>query len=186
MTPLIASLLITHDDHFYLAETIQVLQGRAPSFVFVNRLPFHSAVGDWQKATQIAEQAGATVIVGEWHGEIEHRAAAGEHLLSLGYTHALLPDGDEIIEPRLLDTLLRIAENDIADVVHIRWDTYWKTPQHVIRPREPFTPCYLANLKVAKPVAGHQYRGGRHLHLGEDYGIVHHLSWVGTQSGMVK
>ena len=127
-------------------------------FVFVNQLPFFGEASDWQKSVEVAEAAGATVVVGEWHGEIEHRTAAGEHLLSLGYTHALLPDGDEIIEPRLLDTLLKIAEHDLADTVSVCWDTYWKTPQYVIRPREPFTPCYLANLKVSKPVAGHQYR----------------------------
>lgn len=176
-----ATIIITHDDSFYLTETIAALQGRVPSFVFVNRLPFHSTAGDWQRAAATAQAAGATVIVGEWRGEIEHRQAAGEHLLSLGYTHALLPDGDEIIEPKLLDTLLTIAENDLADTVTIRWDTYWKDPQHVIRPREPFSPTYLANLKVAVPVAGHQYRGGRHLHLDESYGIVHHLSWVGPE-----
>jgi hypothetical protein len=54
--------------------------------------------------------------------------------------------------PGLLDTLLSIAEHDLADTVTIRWDTYWKDPQHVIRPREPFSPTYLANLKVAVPI----------------------------------
>ncbi|MGC4044723.1 MAG: glycosyltransferase [Armatimonas sp.] len=177
----VAALLIAHDDHWYLTETIASLQGKIPAFVFVNKFPFFAEPGDWQKVVDAAERAGATVVVGEWQGEIEHRSAAGEHLLSLGFTHALLPDGDEIIEPRLLDTLLKIAESDLADVVTIRWDTYWKTPEFVIRPREGFTPSYLANLSVAAPVAGHQYRGGRMLFLDESYGLVHHLSWVGPE-----
>ena len=178
---MITIFFVLHDDHYYLTRGLQDFQRSLPSFVFVNKLPFFGEAGDWQRTAEMAEAAGATVVIGEWHGEIEHRQAAGEHLLSLGYTHALLPDGDEIIEPRLLDTLLKIAEHDLADTVSVCWDTYWKTPEYVIRPREPFTPCYLANLKVAKPVAGHQYRGGRHLHLSEDYGIVHHLSWVGPE-----
>ena len=37
------------------------------------------------------------------------------------------------LEPRLLDTLLKIAEHDLADTVSVCWDTYWKTPQYVIR-----------------------------------------------------
>ena len=90
-------IIITHDDYFFLSETIKAFQGRVPSFVFVNKLPFFGEAGDWRKTVEVAEAAGATVIVGEWHGEIEHRQAAGEHLLSLGYTHALLPDGNEML-----------------------------------------------------------------------------------------
>ena len=45
-------------------------------------------VPHWQKTAEVAEAAGATVVVGEWRGEIEHWAVTGEHILSLGYTHA--------------------------------------------------------------------------------------------------
>ena len=85
-------LYIVHDDDDYLRETIASLKEKVPSFVFVNKLPFFGEAGDWQRTAEIAEAAGA-IVVGEWQGEIEHRAAAGEYLLSLGYTHALLPDG---------------------------------------------------------------------------------------------
>lgn len=88
---------ISHDDAFYLTESLQAFQDRVPSFVFVNKIPFFGEAGDWQRTLEVAEAAGATVVVGEWHGEIEHRTAAGEHLLSLGYTHALLPDGNEML-----------------------------------------------------------------------------------------
>lgn len=160
-TSKVTALLIAHDDHWYLDATIQALRGRVPAYVFVNRIPFFGDPGDWQRTAKVAEEAGATVVVGEWHGEIEHRKAAGDHLLSLGFTHALLPDGDELIEPRLLETLLQIAEHDLADHVQICWDTYWKTPEYVIRPRERFRPSYLANLSVSYPVNGHGYHGGR-------------------------
>jgi hypothetical protein len=94
----IGCIIISHDDHCYLSESAQAFQGRVPSFVFVNRLLFFGEAGDWQKTAEVAEAAGATVVVGEWHGEIEHRQAAGEYLLSLGYTHAL--SGDELHVPR--------------------------------------------------------------------------------------
>ena len=177
----VAALLVAHDDHWYLDATIRSLRGRVPAYVFVNRVPFFGEAGDWHRASQVAEAAGATVVLGEWSGEIEHRRAAGEHLLALGFTHALLPDGDEIIEESLLDALLRIAEADLADYVQICWDTYWKSAEYVIRPREGFRPSYLAKLGVAYPVNGHGYLGGRGMYLDEGHGIVHHLSWVGPE-----
>ena len=196
----IAATLLSHDDAFYLAEAVQCLKNHGilkttgasasapPSdtqpltvFAIISRLPWHSTPGDWQKAVKVAESLGLTPIIGDWSSELTQRQAAIEHLTSLGFTHALIPDTDEIIEPALLQALLKIAENELADRVYVHWDTYWKSPQYVIRPREPFTPCYLIDLRVAKPVGGRNFEGGRPLLLGPEYGIVHHLSWVGPQ-----
>lgn len=196
----IVTALISHDDAFYLAETIRCLeqfvstasiatssdsesssQSPLSLFLFLSRLPWHSKPGDWQSVAEAAESLGLTTIVGDWSNELAQRQAAIEHLKSLGFTHALIPDTDEIIEPQLLETLVKIAENELADRVYVHWDTYWKSPQYVIRPREPFTPCYLIDLRVAKPVGARNFEGGRPLLLGPEYGIVHHLSWVGPQ-----
>ena len=197
---MIAAALLCHDDTFYVAQSLQcvnqvgtltrnTISGKCDAnspatitpFLFLSRLPWHGRAGDWQSAAAVAESLGLITTIGDWGTELSQRQAVIEHLISLGFTHALIPDTDEIIEPALLQALLKIAENELADRVYVHWDTYWKSPQYVIRPREPFTPCYLIDLRVAKPVGGRNFEGGRPLLLGPEYGIVHHLSWVGPQ-----
>ena len=196
----IVAALLAHDDASYISNSIECPRlfiksisnitsthsklsssSKIPLFLFLSRLPWHGRAGDWQAAAAVAESLGLTTIIGDWNSELAQRQVAIEHLTSLGFTHALIPDTDEIIEPQLLQTLLKIAENELADRVYVHWDTYWKSPQYVIRPREPFTPCYLIDLRVAKSVGGRNFEGGRPLLLGPEYGIVHHLSWVGPQ-----
>ena len=63
-----AQLYSVHDAGFYLAETIASLQGRVPVFVFVNRLPFYSAAGEWQKAAEFADDDGSARLLGELCG----------------------------------------------------------------------------------------------------------------------
>jgi GT2 family glycosyltransferase/Tfp pilus assembly protein PilF len=118
-------------------------------------------------------------VLGDWHTEEEHRRAAQEYLLEKGFTHALIPDGDEVIEPRLLQSLMDIAEKGLAERVYVEWDTYWKSPEYVIRPRERFTPLMLIALRAVTCVKNRHYEGGRGLFLSADHGIVHHLSYVG-------
>ena len=173
-----------HDDFTYLDIAFRSVRSEVGilCFAFISCVPWHGNIGGWQRAEQTARDLGMTVVVGDWTSELAQRQAACDHLLSLGYTHALIPDGDEIIEPSLLSALLTIARNELAERVYVHWDTYWKSPHYVIRPRERFTPCYLLDLRVAKPTGGRNFTGGRPLVLGPDYGLVHHLSWVGPES----
>ena len=178
----VATAFILHDDAYYLAPSIQSFQEAGEVFAFVSRVPWHDQPGDWEAAAQIAQEAGAEVVLGDWRSELEHRQFALSYLREKGYTHTLIPDGDEIIEPALLQHLLQIAAVGLADRVYVHWDTYWKSPEYVIRPREAFTPCLLLDLRVAEPVGGRNFTGGRSLLLGPEYGLVHHLSYVGPDS----
>lgn len=171
-----------HDDSYYLAESIASFREAGPIFVFVSRVPWHDQPGDWEAAAEVARTAGAVVVLGDWTSELTHRQGAFAWLVEKGYTHALIPDGDEIIEPRLLDTLRKLAEHDLAERVYVHWDTYWKSPEYVIRPREAFTPLLLVDFRQAQPVQNRHFEGGRSLLLSPDYGLVHHLSYVGPDS----
>ncbi len=153
-----------------------------PSVCFVSRTPWHDEPGDWESAADGARAAGAQVVLGDWRSEVEHRLAAQAWLLEHGFTHSLIPDGDEIIEPALLHTLLTLAEHQLADRVYVEWDTYWKSPEYVIRPREGFRPCMMVDLRAVKPVGGRNFEGGRPLVLSAEHGIVHHLSYAGPDA----
>ena len=175
-----ALAMIVHDDSCFLPAALKSFDGAADKFVFVSQEPWQGEPGDWQTSVRLAAEAGAAVIEGVWRSEKEHRAAALSHLKALGFACALIPDSDEVIEQRLLDALLKIAENDLADRVYVEWDTYWKDAGHVVRPREGFTPCILVNLERAWNTSLRGFEGGRALLLNESYGIIHHLSYAGS------
>jgi len=191
----IITLLMVHDDASFLSATLAANAAAGPAALLVSRVPWHGPVGDWEGAVAIAEAAGSEVVLGEWRSEEEHRRAAQEWALAKGFTHALIPDSDEIIEPELLQTLLAIAQAGVAERVYVQMDTYWKgfgsggeigpaadgaPTGYVIRPREGCTPLMLVDLRAASPVKLRQYAGGRGLLLNaEEYGRLHHLSYAG-------
>jgi GT2 family glycosyltransferase/tetratricopeptide (TPR) repeat protein len=168
-----------HDDNTYLGEAIGSLTGKVPIIAFVSRVPWNGEVGDWERTAEIAEGAGAEVHLGDWSSENEHRRAAIAESRARGYDYMLIPDGDEIVEDRLLETLLRVADEELGDRVYVEWDTYWKSPEYVIRPREGFRPCLMINLKRARQTHLRDHEGGCPLFLDSEHGIVHHLSYVG-------
>lgn len=181
---LCASVLV-HDDNTFLAPVLCSLE-RVPRFVFVSRKDWKGGSGDWEQSVKIAEAEGATVVLGDWQSETEHRRSAYVHLLENGFTHSIIADSDEIVEPQLLEHLIRIAEGELADRVYVEWDTYWKSPQYVIRPRERFTPCILIDLRAASHAHTRDFEGGRGLFLNASYGIIHHLSYAGCDERIWK
>lgn len=40
-----------------------------------------------------------------------------------GFTHALIVDGDEVIEPALLEAMLKVAESGLAERVYVEMKT---------------------------------------------------------------
>ncbi|MCH7903466.1 MAG: glycosyltransferase [Armatimonadetes bacterium] len=176
----VAAVYRLHADSAFLADSIAALEGRVPVFVFVSRLSRCGEPGDWEEAAAIAAGAGAEVIEGEWVSEDEHKRAAIAELKSRGYSHALIPESDEVLDSKLLGHLLAIAENDLADRVYAMSDAYWKTVEYVVRPREDTPRCILVDLYSADHTSLHDQQRGRRLVLGEDYGLIHRLTFVGS------
>jgi GT2 family glycosyltransferase/tetratricopeptide (TPR) repeat protein len=179
--PKVVAAYHLHDDNTYLKQSIESLIG-VPVLAFISRVPWNGTPGDWEETVEVAKGAGAEVVIGDWHSEDEHRRAAMEECRARGYDYALIPDGDEILEQRLLANLLKFADQGLADRVYVEWDTYWKSPEYVIRPREGFRPCMLINLHRARQTSLRNHDGGCPLYLNAEYGIVHHLSYVGPDA----
>jgi len=175
----LCTLTCIHDDNEFLEVSLKSTS-RFDHLVVVNRVSWNGEPRGWKQSVEIAERMGATVEIGEWKTEEEHRKASIQIARDAGFTHAIIQDSDEIYEPGLLDHLNQIAEADLADRVYCHWDTYWKTPEFVIRPREPFCPCVLINLDRAEYLKLREFGGGRLLLLESTYGIIHHLSYVGS------
>lgn len=168
-----------HDDHWFLDLSIKSFEGVGPVICFVSKVAWDGSPGKWEQCAEMAAGLGAEVVLGEWPSEEVHRGAALAELRARGHSFVLTPDGDEIVEPGLLKSLLGIARGDLADRVMCCFDTYWKRPEYVIRPREAIRPLMLVNLERAGHVFCREYQGGRPLVLGAEYGVVHHLSYCG-------
>src|ERR671930_158842 len=93
----VAVCYCVHDDAYYLAESICSYSGAGGVVAFVSRPPWSGAAGGL---------------------ELAHRQGARTWLLERGCTHALIPDGDEVIEPALLAALLQIAVGELAERVY--------------------------------------------------------------------
>jgi len=145
----------------------------------VSRLAWDGSPGEFEPCVKLAEECGATVVVGDWPNEELHRKSAYADLKERGFRYAFTVDGDEVIEPSLLKAMLGVAKADLADRVMCHFDTYWKSPEYVIRPREGIRPVMLVNLEAASHVFCREFEGGRPLILSGEYGVVHHLSYGG-------
>lgn len=180
------AIMCVHDDDAYMVEAIQSFAPFGPVLVFVNQIPWHGPPGCWERVKERAEQVGAEVVTGEWHGETEHRRAALAEAKSRGWKHIFIPDTDEIIEPELAKACLTAAKAGLADRIFVEMDTYWKTPAHRIRPREQIRPLIMLNAQTAEHVHIREYAGGKTLLLGADHGVLHHLSYAGPDSRILR
>ncbi|MFI5387446.1 MAG: glycosyltransferase [Fimbriimonadales bacterium] len=168
-----------HDDYCYLDLSMRSFAGASPIVAFVSKLAWDGTAGEWSRCAELAEAAGAEIVLGEWPNEELHRQSAYAELAKRGHSFVFTPDGDEIIEPALLAAMIPIAKGDLADRVMCHFDTYWKSPEYVIRPREAIRPVMLVNLERAHHVFCREFDGGRPLILAPEYGVVHHLSYGG-------
>lgn len=175
----ICVLTCLHDDYWFVQKALISCKSAGPILAFINKRSWVGDLGDWQKCEEATRAVGAKIILGEWEDEAEHRRFALTEALERGFTHALLPDGDEVLDPQLCQTLIDLAHAGVAERVYAHMDTYWKSTRYVIRPREKLTPVILIDLRAAQHNHIRDYRGGRPLVLGPEHGVIHHLSYAG-------
>lgn len=172
--------ILAHDDHEWFEPSIKSVKPFGEVFVFLNDRPWCGEPRDTGQIREIAEGHGAKVVDGMWVSEEDQRQKAYGYLRNLGFTHALIADTDEVYERQFIDHLVKVADHGLAERVYAEWDTYWYSPEYVVRPREPFTPCVMIDLFETFNVRLRDFEGGRPLFLGAAYGIVHHLSYCGS------
>lgn len=182
----LTALICVHDDDVFLPVVLGSLPAWVTPYVFVSQVPWHGSAGHWEQTARLASELGATTVIGSWATEESHRREAVEHLKAQGFKHALILDTDEVPEPRLLETLRSLAENDLADRVRCSMDTYWQDAMHVIRPRERLAPIVLIKLDAVTHLRIRDFEGGREIVLGPEYGVLHHLSYAGSDERICR
>jgi hypothetical protein len=140
--------MVVHDDWYFLREAIRSYQQIGPVTVFVSLRAWNGGDGRWDKCASEAESVDAEVIIGDWPNEALHRRVALETMRLRGHRHTLIPDGDEIASPQLLNSLKSLASVDAADVVRVSMETYWKSPRYRIQPPERLRPVLMVNAQT--------------------------------------
>ena len=179
-------LICLHDDWWFVQKSIEAAKGFGPVLAIISRRAWSGEDGNYEKVVEEAKEAGAEVILGDWTSESEHRKEAMQIALKRGYKYALIPDGDEVIEPKLLDTLTKLAGSGVVERVYVHMDTYWKSARYVIRPREQLTPVILLDLTQVTHHYIRDYHGGRAITLGPEHGVIHHLSYAGPDERILR
>ncbi len=170
---------VCHDDDLYLEASFASLQGKIPATLFLSKSPWNGPKGNWKAVQKHAKSMGMSVVLGDWKDESEHRSAVLLWARQAGIRRLLIPDTDEVLSPELLATLTELAATEIADQVHVEMDTYWKSPEYVIRPRERLRPVILIDPTTVEHHHIRDYRGQRPLVLPSEHGVLHHLSYSG-------
>ncbi|HSI72187.1 MAG TPA: glycosyltransferase [Fimbriimonas sp.] len=183
-----------HDDHYYLRYVVEALSG-VPAHVFVSRLNWlGESSKSWRPSMKAAKSLGAIVHIGDWATEHKHRLAALDLLRGLGHSNVLILDSDEILAPELLSALANLASVDAAEIVRVHMDTYWRSPSHVIRPRERLAPVVMINpqrvdhysVREFGPRRDEPPSTCREIVLGPEHGVLHHLSYCGPDERILK
>jgi len=172
------ALFCCHDDWYHLPAAVRAVSG-IRRLVVVSERPWHGLAGDWRRCAELAEAQGCEVVTGDWPEESLHRRAALDLARGRGEKWAVILDTDEVASPDLQDTWEKIAQSGLADRVRVTMETYWKSPEYAIRPREQLRPITLVNLDAVEHDYIREYVGGRELVLSEDFGLLHHLSYAG-------
>jgi len=177
--PELPCCLCLHDDHWFVEAAIRSFLSAGPATAFVSRVAWDGTAGPWERCAEAAERAGAEIVIGDWADEASQRRFVLEEMSRRGHTYFLIPDGDEVISRDLLTSLQKIAEVELADLVRVRLETYWKDGSHVIRPPEEFAPTLLLDCRTVQHHHLRDYRSARPLLLGREHGVLHHLSYAG-------
>jgi GT2 family glycosyltransferase/tetratricopeptide (TPR) repeat protein len=180
---------VCHDDYYFLEASIRSFQAVRPELpvtVFVSTVGWDNSTGAPEHCIEAAERAGVEVITGAWSTESEQRSFALETMKQRGVKWLFTPDGDEIVQKKLLETLLALAKTDAFDLYRVRMWTFWKTIRHRITPPEELAPILLINAQTARHLNIREYSGERPVTLGFEHGCLMHLSYVGSNERILK
>src|SRR5262249_9206170 len=147
-----------------------------PVTVFVSDRAWDGSTGQPEKCVEAAGRASAEIVRGCWANEEDHRRAALAEMRRRGIRWLFVIDGDEVMEPRLRDNLLKLAATGLYDHFRVRMYTYWKSTSYRIYPPENIAPVVLIDAQKCEHIHCREYSFASSTTLGFEHGALHHLS----------
>lgn len=122
-----------------------------------------------------------------WVGETAQRNYGLELLQKEGMDYAFIVDGDEIYDTDMLKRMMQYAsDRQQIECWHSKMDTYWKSHQYVIRPREPCTPEIFVRLGTARFTKIRSVNARTRATIPPEIGFYHHMSYARNDEQLQK
>ncbi len=177
-----ATAIVCHDDAHFLDATLKTFAPAGPATVFVSKYGWDSSTGDYEASVSAAERANTEVVLVEEKTEESHRRFALAEMRRRGVQWLFIPDGDELVERKLLDELMTLARTDLFDQFRVRMHTYWKSARYRIYPPENIAPAILINAQTCEHIHIREYSAERPITLGFEHGVLHHALYAGPDA----
>lgn len=180
MSPSIATIIVAHDDVYALRQAVESVADISKVFVFISRKPWYGEPGDWKLCREMCSGLNVSVVEGDWLSESTQRRVAIDYVKAAGFEYCIFLDSDEVLDPVTATRLKAIAESQIADRVYVKYHTYWKGSQFLVKPQEGYEPLVMMSLQGAAYTGGREASGGESLRLGSEMHGVHHFGYCGS------
>lgn len=150
----VASITPCLNETDYLGAVLEALRsaGIYRNLVVINKFGFRGDGRDKGKTEEVAKKLGAEVLVGDYGSEANTRNTFLQILQNEGYDYVAIVDADEIHVPVELKSLIEDLDKDPTQrypafrVGAMR--TFWRYPNVVIEPPEPFHPIFLVRSDI--------------------------------------
>ncbi len=185
--PSIAAVCCVYDDIDWLTPTVLSVYPAVDAYLFfVNKRPWAGLPSDNSSTLRTLEELPdpgkkIQIIREDWPDEVQQRNFSIAYAQQLGFQYSMVVDADEIYHTeQLLKILHLVAMNPQIDCWHMRWFTYWKSPQFRIDPVEPYDPPVFIKHGTGGYVETRNFRAHSHELVPPELGMCHHLSYART------
>ena len=188
-----AAVYCVYDDTTWLRASLESVYGTVDAIYFlIGDRPWNGEPTDTSATRNIVREFPdpdnkIKIIEGSWTNEADQRNAGLDILKEAGFTYCFVIDADEIYDPAELKRMMELAvSRQDVDCWHMKWDTYWKTPQYRIDPREPFEPIVFVKIGTVRFNKNRTAVEGKHGLIPPEAGICHHLSYARSDGEVLK
>lgn len=127
------------------------------------------------------------VVRDSWQGETNQRNAGLDILKDEGINYCFVVDADEIYDPQALRQMMLYADqHESVACWHMTWDTYWKSHEYVISPREPFKPVVFVKVGEARFDQYRSVSSDSHGFIPPEVGYCHHMSYARSDDQILQ
>ncbi|MEM3370057.1 MAG: glycosyltransferase, partial [Candidatus Micrarchaeia archaeon] len=191
--PLFAAVYCVYNDETWLKESVLSIYNDLDAIYFlISDRPWYGEKIDNSGTLEIISSFSdpdnkIRIIYGNWTNETEQRNAGLDILKKDGFTYCFIIDADEVYDPIDLRRILKLVrENPNIDCWYINLDTYWKSYEYRIEPREPLTPLIILKIGILRFFKNRIVKGGISALIPEDFGICHHLSYARSDEEVLE
>ena len=187
---------VYEDDSWLVDSFLSVYDACDKIFFVINDLPWHGERVDNSRMINTINNLPdpnkkVVVELGSWGqtwvGETAQRNAGLDLIKKAGLDYCLVVDGDEIYDTEMLKRMMSYAvSRPQIECWHSVMDTYWKSHEYVIRPREPCKPVIFIKYGNSRFTMIREVNARTRAVMPAEVGYFHHMSYARTDEQLLK